>query len=102
MNLSVEIGSYKYEVCGQVNVINLFREEDKRAKKIVAMRAERKGNFARGRSHSLRANFRADRTIARICSGSHLGRSQFFASRRIFGVAQNKCSRNFFAIENIF
>jgi hypothetical protein len=71
MNLSVEIGSYKYEVCGQVNVINLFREEDKRAKKIVAIRAERKGNFARKRSDTTRANFRADRAIARICSGSH-------------------------------
>ena len=46
MNLSVEMGSDKYEVCGQVNVINLFREEDKRAKKFVAIRAERKENFA--------------------------------------------------------
>ena len=43
----MEIGSGKYEVCGQVNVINLFREEDKRAKNFVAIRAERKGNFAR-------------------------------------------------------
>jgi len=75
MNLSVEIGSYKYEVCGQVNVINLFREEDKRAKKIVAIRAERKGNFARGRSHAQRANFHADRAIARIRSGSHRAQS---------------------------
>ena len=40
MNLSVEIGSCKYEVCGQVNVINLFREEDKRAKIFVAIRAD--------------------------------------------------------------
>jgi hypothetical protein len=40
MNLSMEIGSYKYEVCGQVNVINLFREEDKRAKFFDAMRAD--------------------------------------------------------------
>ena len=40
MNLSMEIGSYKYEVCGQVNVINLFREEDKRAKIFVAIRAD--------------------------------------------------------------
>jgi hypothetical protein len=47
MNLSVGSGSCKYEVCGQVNVINLFREEDKRAKIFVAIRAERKGNFAR-------------------------------------------------------
>jgi len=47
MNLLVEIGSCKDEVCGQVNVINLFREEDKRAKNFVAIRAERKGNFAR-------------------------------------------------------
>ena len=39
-NLLVEIGSYKYEVCGQVNVINLFREEDKRAKIFVAIRAD--------------------------------------------------------------
>ena len=34
------IGSYKYEVCGQVNVINLFRDEDKRAKIFVAIRAD--------------------------------------------------------------
>jgi hypothetical protein len=47
MNRSVEIGSYEYEVCGQGNVINLFRDEDKRGKKMVAMRADRKGNFAR-------------------------------------------------------
>ena len=40
MNLSVEIGSCKYEVCGQVNVINLFREEDKRAKFFGAIRAD--------------------------------------------------------------
>jgi len=40
MNLLMEIGSYKYEVCGQVNVINLFREEDKRAKIFVAIRAD--------------------------------------------------------------
>jgi len=32
-------------VCGQVNVINLFREEDKRAKIFDAIRLERKGNF---------------------------------------------------------
>ena len=46
-NLSVEIGSCEYEVCGQVNVINLFREEDKRAKIFIAIHAERKGNFTR-------------------------------------------------------
>ena len=40
MNLLMEIGSYKYEVCGQVNVINLFREEDKRAKFFDAIRAD--------------------------------------------------------------
>jgi hypothetical protein len=40
MNLSVEIGSCKYEVCGQVNVINLFRDEDKRGKKFLRMRAD--------------------------------------------------------------
>jgi len=40
MNLSVEIGSYEYEVCGQGNVINLFRDEDKRGKKFLATRAD--------------------------------------------------------------
>jgi hypothetical protein len=63
MNPSVEIGSYKYEVCGQVNVINLFREEDKRAKNFVAIRAERKGNFAHERSRAARTKFRIDCAI---------------------------------------
>jgi len=40
LNLSVEIGSSGYEVCGQGKVINLFRDEDKRAKKFVASRAD--------------------------------------------------------------
>jgi len=40
MNRSVVIGSSGYEVCGQGNVINLFRDEDKRAKKFVARRAD--------------------------------------------------------------
>lgn len=40
MNLSVEIGSEKYEVCGQENVINLFRDEDKRGKNFRAIRAD--------------------------------------------------------------
>jgi hypothetical protein len=84
MNRSVEIGSCKYEVCGQVNVINLFREEDKRAKNFDAIHAERKGNFARARSRAMLTNFCADRAIAQICSGSHRKRSQFFASRRDF------------------
>ena len=70
MNLSVEIGSYEYEVCGQVNVINLFREEDKRGKFFVAIHAERKGNFPRERSRAMRTKFRADHAIAHICSGS--------------------------------
>jgi hypothetical protein len=43
----VEIGSGKYEVCGQENVINLFRDQNKRRKNFVCMRADRKGNFAR-------------------------------------------------------
>jgi hypothetical protein len=46
MNLSVKSGSCKCEVCGQGNVINLFRDEDKREKKFLAMHADRKGNFA--------------------------------------------------------
>jgi len=40
MNRSVEIGSSKYEVCGQGNVINLFGDEDKRSEKFVASRAD--------------------------------------------------------------
>jgi hypothetical protein len=40
MNLSVVIGSYEYEVCGQGNVINLFCDEDKRGKKFLATRAD--------------------------------------------------------------
>jgi len=78
----MRIGSYKYEVCGQVNVINLFRDEDKRAKKFVAIRADCKGNFARERLRAARAKFCADRAIARTCIGSHRARSQIFASRR--------------------
>jgi len=50
----------------------------------------------------MRGNFHTDRTIARICSGSHRDRLQFFASRRTFGVAENKYSRNFLAIEKYF
>jgi hypothetical protein len=74
-NLLMRIGSCKYEVCGQVNVINLFRDEDKRAKKIVAIRADCKGNFTRERSRAARAKFCADRAIAHICIGSHRERS---------------------------
>src|SRR5271170_938486 len=81
-NLLMRIGSYKYEVCGQVNVINLFRDEDKRAKKFVAIRADCKGNFARERSRATRAKFCADRAIAHIRIGSHRARSQIFTSRR--------------------
>jgi hypothetical protein len=64
MNRSVEMGSYEYEVCGQGNVINLFRDEDKRGKKFVGKRANRKGNFAINRSRGARAKFCADRAIA--------------------------------------
>ena len=62
----MRIGYCKYEVCGQVNVINLFRDEDKRAKKFFAICADCKGNFARERSRAARAKYRADRAIARI------------------------------------
>jgi len=78
----MRIGSYKYEVCGQVNVINLFRDEDKRAKKFVAIRADCKGNFARERLRAARAKFCADRAIAHARIGSHRALSQIFASRR--------------------
>ena len=71
----MEIGSGKYEVCGQVNVINLFRDEDKRTKKFVAIRADCKGNFARERSRGARAKFCADREIAHTRIGSHRARS---------------------------
>jgi hypothetical protein len=59
-------------VCGQGNVINLFREENKRAKKFVAKLAERKGNFSRDRSRDARGKFQHDRAIAEVCSGSHV------------------------------
>jgi hypothetical protein len=78
----VEIGSDKYEVCGQVNVINLFRDQDKRRKNFGCMRADRKGNFARARACASRAKFHADPAIACICSRSHHARFQFFARRR--------------------
>ena len=78
----MRIGSYKYEVCGQVNVINLFRDEDKRAKKFVAIRADCKGNFTRERLRAARAKFCADRAIAHIRSGSHRARFQIFGPRR--------------------
>jgi hypothetical protein len=101
-NRSVEIGSCKYEVCGQVNVINLFREEDKRAKILVAIRAERKGNFTRERSRAIRTNFCADLAIEEVCSGSHRERSQVFASQRIFLARGPRAIKFFFAIEKIF
>jgi hypothetical protein len=94
-NRSTEVGSCKYEVCGQVNVINLFREEDKRAKNFEAMRLERKGNFRRERSRAIRTNFCADLAIAQICSGSHHARSQFFASQTI-SLARRPRAVNFF------
>jgi hypothetical protein len=78
----MRIGSYKYEVCGQVNVINLFRDEDKRAKKFAAIRADCKGNFARERLRAARAKFCADHAIARGRIGSHRARSRIFGSRR--------------------
>ena len=81
---SVECGARKNEVCGQWNVINLFRDEDKRAKNFVAIHAERKGNFTRERSRAIFTKFCADREIAHICSGSHRTRSQVFALCRIF------------------
>jgi hypothetical protein len=84
MNLSMIIGSQKYEVCGQVNVINLFRDENKRGKKFLAKRADRKGNFSRERSRVARAKFCADRAIRCACSGSHRERSEFFASDQSF------------------
>jgi len=65
-----------------VNVINLFREEDKRAKKFDAIRAERKGNFPRERWRARRTKFRTDRVITHDRSGSHRPRSQVFACRR--------------------
>jgi hypothetical protein len=89
-------------VCGQVNVINLFREEDKRAKNFVAIRAERKGNFARKRSHAMRANFRADLAIACSRSGSRCARSQFFASRRILVTWRTNAIEIFFALKKYF
>jgi hypothetical protein len=102
MNRSTENGSGKYEVCGQVNVINLFRESDKRAKNFDAIRLERKGNFTHERSRAMLAKFCVDLAIARICSGSHRERSQFFALRRIL-LARRPCAiKFFFAIENKF
>jgi hypothetical protein len=84
MNLSMIIGSQKYEVCGQGNVINLFRDENKRGKKFLAKRANRKGNFSRERSRAAPAKFYADRAIQYACSGSHRARSEFFASDQTF------------------
>jgi hypothetical protein len=89
----------KYEVCGQANVINLFREEDKRGKNFTAMRADCKGNFPRERSRAMRTKFQADRAIAQIRSGSHHARSQFFASRRKFVSRSLRAVKFFFAIE---
>lgn len=102
MNRSIKDGSCKYEVCGQVNVINLFREEDKRAKIFVAIHAERKGNFTTKRSRAIRTNFCADLAIEELCSGSHRERSQFFASQRIFLARRLRAIKFFFAIEKIF
>jgi hypothetical protein len=68
---SVLIGSLKWKVCGQGNVINLFRDENKLAKIFFEKLAERKGNFARDRSRAAREKFHRDRAISETCSGSH-------------------------------
>jgi hypothetical protein len=102
MNRSTISGSCKYEVCGQGNVINLFREEDKRGKKFLAKRANRKGNFARERSRDARANFYSDRGIAQICSGSHRARSQFFAPQGTNRRDTAERNKNFLSIEKKF
>jgi hypothetical protein len=98
----MRIGSYKYEVCGRVNVINLFRDEDKCAKKFVAIHADCKGNFARERSRVARAKFCADRAIAHIRIGSHRARSQNFASRRKSRAFVKLAPEFFRAIEKYF
>jgi hypothetical protein len=65
-----ENGSLENKLCGQANVINLFLESDKRAKKIPAMHADRKGNFVRERSHDARAKFHSVSAIAHSSSRS--------------------------------
>ena len=79
---SVECGARKNEVCGQWNVINLFRDEDKRAEKFLSIGADRKGNFANALRRAARAKFRAAAALAYERSGSHRARSQIFVPRR--------------------
>lgn len=72
------------KMCGQGNVINLFRDENKRAKKSGAMIAKRKEISREFRSRAARADFHSDRVFTQICSGSHCARSLLFESRANF------------------
>jgi len=85
-----------------VNVINLFRDEDKRAKKFAAIRADCKGNFARERSRAARAKFYADHAITHVGIGSHRARSQIFGSQRKFCASVQLALDFLRAIEKYF
>jgi hypothetical protein len=56
-------------------LINIFSDSDKRAKKLSAMRLDRKGNFAPSDRGSESRKYRHDIAIARDGSGSHHARS---------------------------
>jgi hypothetical protein len=94
LNLSVKISSYEDEVCGQLKVINLFRDENKCAKKFLRILADRKGNFPRDRSRTGRTKFCADHAIAHGHSGSHRAPLQSFARPRI-SAATSSAHANF-------
>jgi hypothetical protein len=89
-------------VRGQVNVINLFRDQDKRGKKFVAIRLYCKENFTRERSRAAQTKFRADRAINRIRFGSHRARSKLFAARCIFDIIVTSLREIFFGSQIFF
>ncbi len=101
-NCSVEIRSCKYEVRGQENVINLFRDQNKRGKIFVAIGLYCKGNFTREQSRAAQTKFRADHAIDRISFGSHRARSELFASRCIFDVIVTSLREIFFGSQIFF
>jgi hypothetical protein len=98
----VEIRSCKYEVRGQENVINLFRDQNKRGKIFVAIGLYCKGNFARERSRAAQTKFHADYAINRIRFGSHRARSKLFDSRRIFDTIVTSSREIFFGSQKFF
>jgi hypothetical protein len=80
-----------------VNVINLFRFDNKRAKFLRGNCAKRKENFRAERSRERCAKFHFD--LAIVCDGSQSGltRSEIFVAQRICSSIQARAIENLFA-----